>query len=116
MQASQKKGLIFGGGGSVTSANLGSSGELPGKCGELLGNLQIALKIHTERSAGEVAGELLGVWGNSEKPREFAEGLGSLTPSQRHAKFASKLGSKQLPRVMQMSQLLQDRLPGSSKE
>ena len=42
---------------------LGTSGELPGKSGELLGNLWIALEIHSARSSGQVAGELLGKLG-----------------------------------------------------
>ena len=44
----------------------------------------IALKIHIERSLGEVAEELPGqVRGNSGKSRDFPEARRSLTPSQR---------------------------------
>ena len=48
-------------------ADLGKSGELPGKSGELPGNLWIAVKFHSERTSGEVAGEL------PEKFWEFCE-------------------------------------------
>ena len=36
----------------------GSSAELPGKSGKLLGNLWSAVMFHGERTSGEVAGEL----------------------------------------------------------
>ena len=52
---------------------LGKSGELPGKSGKLPGNLWIAAKFHSERTSGEVAGELLG------KSRDMPEAGGSLT-------------------------------------
>ena len=71
----------------------GKSGELPGKSGgKLPGNPWIAVKFHSERTSREVAeklpgksGELLGKFG------DFPEARGSLTPSQRLAKFVSKL-------------------------
>ena len=72
-QASERKGL--------------TSGELRGTSGEvreLLGNLWIAVKFHSERSSGEVAGELPG------KSRDFSEARGSLNPSQRLANFVSR--------------------------
>ena len=54
---------------------LGKSGrELPWKSGKLPGNLWIAVKFYSERTSGEVARQL----------------PGSLTPSQRLAKFVSK--------------------------
>ena len=44
-----------------------------------------------ESTAREVAGKSPGnFWGSSGKSREFPEGLGSPTPSQRHAKIASE--------------------------
>ena len=72
------------------------SGELPGKSRKLPRNFWIALKIHSERTFGKAAGvcsrevrrtsgELPG------KSGSFPEARGSLTPSQRLAKFLSKL-------------------------
>ena len=55
------------------SGNFRKVGELPGKPGKLLGNLWIALKIHSERSSGEVAedrgssGKVLGSPGTFQK-------------------------------------------------
>ena len=74
-QASQRKGLTFG--------------ELPVKSGNLPGNLWT--KFHSERTFGEVAGELLGKFGELlGKSGDFPEARGCLTPSQRLAKFVSK--------------------------
>ena len=42
----------------------GKSGELLGKSGKLPGNLWIAVKVQSERTSGEVAGELPGKFGN----------------------------------------------------
>ena len=57
--------------------------ELPGKFGKLPGNLWIAVKLHSERTSGEVTEKLPGKFGelpgNSE---DFPEARGSLTPSQ----------------------------------
>ena len=64
----------------------GKSGELPGKSGKLPGNPWIAVKFHSERTSGEVAEKLPG------KSGDFPEARGSLTPSQRLAKFVSNLG------------------------
>ena len=79
-QASQRKGLTSG-----------EVGELPGKFGELPGNLWIAVKFHSERTSGEVAEKLPGKRGELPgKSGDFPEAQGSLTPSQRLAKFVSK--------------------------
>ena len=69
----------------------GKSGELPGKSGKLPGNPWIAAKFHSERTSGEVAEKLPGKFGELlGKSAEFPEARGSLTPSQRLAKFFSK--------------------------
>ena len=69
----------------------GKFGELPGKFGELPGNLWIAVKFHSERTSGEVAGKLPGKLGELlGKSGDFPEARGSLTPSQRLAKFVPK--------------------------
>ena len=69
---------------------LGKSGELPGKSGKLPGNLWIAVKFHSERTSGEVAEKLPGRFGELPgKSGDFPEARGSLTPSQRLAKFVS---------------------------
>ena len=78
----------------VTSGELlGTSrevGELPGKPGKLPGKLRIAVKLHSERTSGEVTTELPGKFGELlGKFRDFPEARGSLTPSQRLAKFVS---------------------------
>ena len=41
----------------------GTSGELPGKSGKLPGNLWIAVKLHSERTSGEVVEKLPGKFG-----------------------------------------------------
>ena len=65
----------------------GTSGEVWGTSGEPLD----CLKIHSERSSGEVAEKLPGKFGElPEKSGDFPEVRGSLTPSQRLAKFVSK--------------------------
>ena len=65
-------------------------GELPGKSGKLLGNPSIAVKFHSERTSGEVAEKLPGKFGELPgKSGDFPEARGSLTPSQRLAKFVS---------------------------
>ena len=70
----------------------GKFGELPGKFGELPGNLWIAVQFHSERTSGEVAEKLPGKFGELPgKSGDFPEARGSLTPSQRLAKFVSKL-------------------------
>ena len=49
------------------------------------------LKSHSERSSGEVAGELLGKWREIlRSPRTFQKLRRRLTPSQQRAKLASK--------------------------
>ena len=53
-----------------------SRGELPVKFGKVLGNLWIAVKFHSERTSGGVAGELPG------KLRGLPEARGILNPSQ----------------------------------
>ena len=66
---------------------LGKSAELPGKSGKLLRNVN----FHSERTSGEVAGELPGKFGKL--PGKFGdspEAWGSLTPFQRLTKFISK--------------------------
>ena len=69
----------------------GKFGELPGKFGKLPGNLWIAGRFHSERTSGEVAEKLPGKFGELPgKSRDFPEVLGSLTASQRLAKFVSK--------------------------
>ena len=68
----------------------GKSGEVPGKSGELPGNPWIAGKFHSERTSGEVAEKLPGRFGGLPgKSGDFPEARGSLTPSQRLAKFVS---------------------------
>ena len=73
-QASQRKGWP-----------LGKSGKLPG-------NPWIAVKFHSERTSGEVAEKLPGKFGELPgKSGDFPEARGSLTPSQRLAKFVSNI-------------------------
>ena len=69
---------------------MGKFGKLPGKCGKLPG---IAVKFHSERTSGEVAEKLPGKFGElpAKKARDFPEARESLTPSQRLAKFVSKV-------------------------
>ena len=72
----------------------GKVGELPGKFGELPGKLWIAVKFHTERTSGEVAEKLPGKFGELPgKSGDFPDARGSLTPSQRLAKFVSNCRS-----------------------
>ena len=72
-----------------------TSGELPGKSGKLPGNPWIAVKFHSERTSGEVAEKLPGKFGELPgKSGDFPEARGSLTPSQRLAKFVSNYGSR----------------------
>ena len=93
-QASQRKGLTSGEVGDLP----GKFGELPGKFGKLPGNLWIAVKFRSERTSGEVAEKLPGKFGELPgKSGDFPEARGSLTPSQRLAKFVSKTkASKQI--------------------
>ena len=74
-----------------------TSGEvrgLPGKSGELPGNPLIAVKFHSERTSGEVTEKLPGKFGELPgKSGDFPEARGSLTPSQRLAKFVSTVNS-----------------------
>ena len=87
-QASQRKGLTSG----EVRELPGKSGELPGKSGELPGNPWTAVKFHSERTSGEVAEKLLGKFGELlGKSGDFPEARGSLTSSQRLAKFVSKI-------------------------
>ena len=87
-QASQRKGGPPGKSGKLP----GKSGELPGKSGKLPGNPWIAVKFHSERTSGEVAEKLPGKFGELPgKSGDFPEARGSLTPSQRLAKFVSNL-------------------------
>ena len=70
----------------------GKSGELPGKFGKIPGNLWLAVKFHSERtfrgSRGKTSRE---VRGTSREVRGLSRSSGSLTPSQRLAKFVSNL-------------------------
>ena len=67
------------------------SATIPGKSRKLPCNLWIAVKFHSERTSGEVAEKLPGKFGELlGKPGDFLEARGSLTPSQRLAKFVSK--------------------------
>ena len=68
------------------------SRKVPEKSGKLPGNLWIAVKFHSERASGAVAEKLPGKFGELPgKSGEFPEARGSLTPSQRLAKFVSNL-------------------------
>ena len=70
---------------------LGKSRELPGKFRKVPGNFWIAVEFHSERTSGEAAEKLPGKFGELPgKSGDFPEARGSLTPSQRLAKFASK--------------------------
>ena len=72
----------------------GKFGELPGRFGKLPGNLWIPVKFHSERTSGEVAEKLPGKSGELPgKSGDFPEARGSLTPSQRLAKFVSKMSA-----------------------
>ena len=54
------------------------------------GNLWVVVKLHSERTSGEVAGELPGRSGELPgKSGNFPEAQGSLTPSQRLANLVS---------------------------
>ena len=67
--------------------------ESSGKSGELLGNLWIALNIHSERSSWEVARELLGKFGEIlglGSRGSFQKGWRSVSSSQRQATCVSK--------------------------
>ena len=64
----------------------GTSGEV----WETAGNPWIAVKFHSERTSGEVTEKLPGKFGELPgKSGNFSEARGSLTPSQRLAKFVS---------------------------
>ena len=83
-----EKGLTSGEVRETSEEVRGTSGEV----WETSGNLWIAVKFHSERTSGEVAeklpekfGELLGKSGDS------LEARGSMTRSQRLAKFGSKV-------------------------
>ena len=84
----------------LTSGKLpGKSGELPGKSGKLPGNAWIAVKFHSERTSGEVAEKLPGKFGELlGKSGDFPEARGSLTPSQRLAKFVSNSREMNVPK------------------
>ena len=73
----------------------GTSGEVWGTSGEVWetsGEPWIAIQFHSERTSGEVAEKLPGKFGELPgKSGDFPEARGSLTPSQRLAKFVSKL-------------------------
>ena len=76
-QASQRKGL--------TSGEVRGTSELPG-------GPWIAVKSHSEGTSGEVAEKLPGKFGElPRKSGDFPEARGSLTPSQRLAKFVSEV-------------------------
>ena len=73
----------------------GSPGNFRGSPGNFRGSLGrnpwIAVKFHSERTSGEVAEKLPGKFGELPgKSGDFPEARGSLTPSQRLAKFVSK--------------------------
>ena len=86
-QASQRKGLTSG-------EVWGTSGEVRGTSGEVWetsGEPLVTVKFHSERTSGEVAEKLPGKFGELPgKSGGFPEARGSLTPSQRLAKFISK--------------------------
>ena len=67
--------------------------EVPGTSGEVWetsGEPWIAVKLHSERTSGEVAEKLPGKFGELPgKSGDFPEARGILTPSQRLAKFVS---------------------------
>ena len=68
----------------------GSSGNFRGKSGKLPGNPWIAVKFHSKRTSREVAEKLPGKFCELPgKSGDFPEARGSLTPSQRLAKFVS---------------------------
>ena len=73
----------------------GTSGEVWGTSGEVWetsGEPPVAVRFHSERTSGEVAGKLPGKFGELPgKSGDFPEARGSLTPSQRLAKFVSNL-------------------------
>ena len=70
----------------------GSLGNFRGSLGNFRGgNPWIVVKFHSERTSGEVAEKLPGKLGELPgKAGDFPEAQGSLTPSQRLAKFVSK--------------------------
>ena len=87
MSGFPEKGLTSGKSGKLP----GKSGELPGKSGKLPGKPWIAVELRSERTSGEVAEKLPGKFGELPgKSGDFPEARGSLTPSQRLAKFVSK--------------------------
>ena len=71
-----------------------TSGEVRETSGEVWGtsgNPWNAVKFHSERTSGEVGEKLPGKFGELPgKSGDFPEARGSLTPSQRLAKFVSK--------------------------
>ena len=87
---SQERVSGFPGKGADLRGSPGTSGEVPGKFGKLSGNLWIAVQLHSERTSREVAEKLPGKFGELPgKSGDFPEAQGSLTPSQRLAKFVS---------------------------
>ena len=72
----------------------GTSGEVRGTSGEVWetsGEPLVTVKFRSERTSGEVAEKLPGKFGELPgKSGGFPEARGSLTPSQRLAKFVSK--------------------------
>ena len=82
-----EKGADLRGSPGTSREVWGSPGEVWGTSG---GKLWIAVKFHSERTSGEVAGKLPGKFGELPgKSGDFPEARGSLTPSQRLAKFVS---------------------------
>ena len=92
--ASQERVSGFPEKGATSGEARETSGEVQetsGKVWELPGNPWIAFKFHSERTSGEVAEKLPGKFGQLPgKSGDFPEARGSLTPSQRLAKFISK--------------------------
>ena len=81
-----------------TEADLqGSAGNFWGSLGNFRGNLWIAVTFHSERTSGEVAKKPLRKFGELPgKSGDFPEARGSLTPSQRLAKFVSSFLQDQI--------------------
>ena len=84
----------------------GTSGEVWGTSGEVWetsGEPLVAGMFHSERTSGEVAEKLPGKFGELlGKSGDFPEARGSLTPSQRLAKFVLQVkaySSQQSPRL-----------------
>ena len=72
----------------------GSPGNFRGSLGNFRGSPGSSVKFHSERTSGEVAEKLPGKFGELPgKSGDFPEARGSLTASQRLAKFVPKFQS-----------------------